>query len=280
VDTNGTVVAHREFDAFGSTIVATGNMVHTLHFWFSTKYLDDETGLYYYGYRYYSPGLGRWLNRDPIGEKGAFNLYVMIANHSVDAVDALGLAYGNPVPPIVISQPPPPPIQQNTGPRKCCGSASYNPITHCCCESTKKIHDLGTPFKWSGTIAYSEFGYFLQFTAMNCNLKSNTRSDCKRFTANITAFLGGLTYGPAIGGAVSQITFNNSPSFYEGFNGGVSFIGVGGAIAGGLSAAIVRIGDGITFSGGIELGFEIPGGAILAGHTVAVSGFEIPCDQW
>ncbi|MBK8915066.1 MAG: hypothetical protein IPM64_10790 [Phycisphaerales bacterium] len=35
-------------------------------FRFSTKFLDPETGLYYYGYRYYSPRLGRWISRDPI----------------------------------------------------------------------------------------------------------------------------------------------------------------------------------------------------------------------
>jgi len=37
---------------------------------FSTKYTDDETGLVYYGYRYYSPELGRWINRDPLGDSG------------------------------------------------------------------------------------------------------------------------------------------------------------------------------------------------------------------
>ena len=68
VDTNGIVVAHREYDPFGNTIVATGPMVNDFSFWFSTKYLDQETGLYYYGYRYYSPGMGRWLARDPIGD--------------------------------------------------------------------------------------------------------------------------------------------------------------------------------------------------------------------
>lgn len=34
-------------------------------FRWSTKYTDNETGLVYYGYRYYSPGMGRWVNRDP-----------------------------------------------------------------------------------------------------------------------------------------------------------------------------------------------------------------------
>ncbi len=39
-------------------------------FGFSTKYTDTEfdSPLYYYGYRYYSPELGRWLSRDPINE--------------------------------------------------------------------------------------------------------------------------------------------------------------------------------------------------------------------
>jgi hypothetical protein len=36
---------------------------------FSTKYLDEEVGLYYYGYRMYSPGLGRWPSRDPLGDE-------------------------------------------------------------------------------------------------------------------------------------------------------------------------------------------------------------------
>ena len=36
----------------------------------STKYTDSETGLLYYGYRYYQPESGRWSSRDPIGEVG------------------------------------------------------------------------------------------------------------------------------------------------------------------------------------------------------------------
>jgi len=40
---------------------------------FSTKYLDTDTGLYYYAPRYYTPELGRRPSRDPIGE-GAFRV--------------------------------------------------------------------------------------------------------------------------------------------------------------------------------------------------------------
>jgi RHS repeat-associated protein len=32
-------------------------------FRFSSEYLDSETNLVYYNYRYYSPELGRWLKR-------------------------------------------------------------------------------------------------------------------------------------------------------------------------------------------------------------------------
>ncbi|WCJ61241.1 RHS repeat-associated core domain-containing protein [Fontisphaera persica] len=58
---------------------------------FSTKYHDWETGLSYYGHRYYSPATGRWPNRDPIGEKGGQNVYAFCGNDSQNKVDVLGL---------------------------------------------------------------------------------------------------------------------------------------------------------------------------------------------
>jgi|GEM_PF-5810474 len=42
----------------------------------STKYFDDETELAYYGYRYYSPELGRWSNRDPLLDESALRRYL------------------------------------------------------------------------------------------------------------------------------------------------------------------------------------------------------------
>jgi len=68
---------------------------------FSTKYYDSETGLYYYGYRFYSPTLMRWLNRDPIGENGGLNLYGFCGNSSVYKIDLNGCgtwAFGIPSP--------------------------------------------------------------------------------------------------------------------------------------------------------------------------------------
>ena len=58
---------------------------------FSTKFEDTETGLNYYGYRYYDSVTGRWPSRDPIGESGGHNLYVMVGNNVLDWIDFLGL---------------------------------------------------------------------------------------------------------------------------------------------------------------------------------------------
>ena len=60
----------------------------------SAKYLDDTLGWYYYGYRYYSPELGRWVNRDPIGEKGCANAYGFVGNDGIGFWDVNGLWKG------------------------------------------------------------------------------------------------------------------------------------------------------------------------------------------
>jgi RHS repeat-associated protein len=92
VDTNGTPVARYEYDPFGHQIAMTGVDSTNNPFRFSTKYVDEETGLIYYGHRYYSPTMGRWLTRDPLGEAGGINLYGFVGNGAVNFVDRLGLA--------------------------------------------------------------------------------------------------------------------------------------------------------------------------------------------
>ncbi len=46
--------------------------------------------IHYYGYRYYHTNLGRWLSRDPIGEKGGINLYGFVGNSPVNGNDVIG----------------------------------------------------------------------------------------------------------------------------------------------------------------------------------------------
>jgi len=71
VDTTGTnILAHYEYSPFGEAIVATGPLAEVNAIRFSTKYWDVETGLGYWGYRWYSMEIGRWLSSDPIVELG------------------------------------------------------------------------------------------------------------------------------------------------------------------------------------------------------------------
>jgi RHS repeat-associated protein len=91
IDKSSAVVAEYCYDAFGGTIAQSGPMADTFAFRFSTKYFDCETGLYYYGMRFYLPDLHRWLNRDPLGEEGGISLYGFVKNNPIDNVDVYGL---------------------------------------------------------------------------------------------------------------------------------------------------------------------------------------------
>ena len=88
---DGDLVAEYAYDAFGNTIYEDGDMADFFPHRFSTKYYDAEADLYYYGYRYYSPSLGRWISRDPIGEAGGIGLYAFCNNNPVSKTDYNGL---------------------------------------------------------------------------------------------------------------------------------------------------------------------------------------------
>jgi len=87
----GGIAAHYEYDPFGNAIVATGSYANANPWKFSTKPVDAETGYSYYGFRFYNPETGRWINRDPIGEQGGLNLYGFVANDPMSNVDYFGL---------------------------------------------------------------------------------------------------------------------------------------------------------------------------------------------
>ena len=92
-DADGAATARYEYGPFGELLRATGPMAKSNPFRFSTKYHDDETDLLYYGYRYYAPGTGRWVSRDPIGESGGLNTYCGMRNDLNDYADRLGLKH-------------------------------------------------------------------------------------------------------------------------------------------------------------------------------------------
>jgi RHS repeat-associated protein len=99
---NGSVAANWEYGPFGEVIRATGPMAKVNPFMFSTKFYDWESGLYYYGARYYNPLTGRWIGRDPAEEdEGGPNLYAFCGNDGINVFDFLGMEWiitrdGNP----------------------------------------------------------------------------------------------------------------------------------------------------------------------------------------
>jgi RHS repeat-associated protein len=90
---DGSLSARYEYGPFGEAIRATGAMGKKNPIRFSTKYTDDQTGLLYYGYRYYNPTTGRWINRDPIGHDGSGNLYEFCGGDPILRFDFDGREY-------------------------------------------------------------------------------------------------------------------------------------------------------------------------------------------
>jgi RHS repeat-associated protein len=91
----GIVVARYEYSAFGQLLRTTGEPVALENpFRFSSRYQDDQTDLVYYGFRFYSPAVGRWLSRDPLEEAGGINCYVFARNNPVSRYDVLGRNLG------------------------------------------------------------------------------------------------------------------------------------------------------------------------------------------
>ena len=85
------IAAVYDYSGFGELIRSDGPMKEDFSLQFSTKYIDKETNLYYYGYRFYNPQMGNWLSREPMGESESVNLYTFVDNCPVDMYDVLGL---------------------------------------------------------------------------------------------------------------------------------------------------------------------------------------------
>ncbi|GBC63574.1 RHS repeat-associated core domain-containing pro tein [Desulfonema ishimotonii] len=105
VNEDGGIVARYEYDPFGNLTAGYGEAAVGNAFRFSTKYFDGETGLVYYGFRYYSNELGRWISRDPLYTNQAFgdiieykeifglesNTYCFSENNGLNYTDYLGM---------------------------------------------------------------------------------------------------------------------------------------------------------------------------------------------
>ncbi|WP_303850142.1 RHS repeat domain-containing protein, partial [Apibacter mensalis] len=66
---DGEIVQHVEYVPFGEVFIEERNNSWNTPYLFNGKELDEETGLYYYGARYYNPRESIFLSMDPLFEK-------------------------------------------------------------------------------------------------------------------------------------------------------------------------------------------------------------------
>jgi len=110
-NTSGAIVEWYDYDVFGKPTIYTGKGADGLWrtgddttsstsavdnpYFFTGRRLDDETGLYYYRARMYSPEIGRFLQPDPIGYDDGLNMYTYVGNNPLSWTDPFGLCKGD-----------------------------------------------------------------------------------------------------------------------------------------------------------------------------------------
>ena len=102
VNPAGNVSARYEYDPYGQRTLVSGSDV--ADFGFTGHYVHKPSGLHLALYRAYDADIGRWLNRDPIGEAGGMNLYRYVLNNPINWFDPYGWSVQPP------SGPPPIPV--------------------------------------------------------------------------------------------------------------------------------------------------------------------------
>ena len=94
---DGEVVQHIEYVPFGEVFVEERNNIWNTPYLFNAKEFDEETGLYYYGARYYEPRISLWISTDPKQESYfAFSSYVYCGNNPLIYIDPNGKEWEDP----------------------------------------------------------------------------------------------------------------------------------------------------------------------------------------
>ncbi|MCY2929466.1 MAG: RHS repeat-associated core domain-containing protein [Planctomycetota bacterium] len=105
-NTSGTVVERCVYDPYGNAKFYDGSWgsasdtsAKANEILFCGYHYDPDTGLYHVRHRVYHPGLGRWLQRDPIGYRDGMSLYQYVRSAPLGMVDpqGLGVAETNPI---------------------------------------------------------------------------------------------------------------------------------------------------------------------------------------
>jgi RHS repeat-associated protein len=92
LDQDAQVISYEEYFPYGGTsyqAVRSGTEAPK-RYRYTGKERDEQTGLYYYGARYYAPWLARWTAADPAGIKDSPNVYAYCRDNPVTLTDPDG----------------------------------------------------------------------------------------------------------------------------------------------------------------------------------------------
>lgn len=90
---NAKIISYEEYYPYGGTAYLAGTNkteAKRKRYRYSRKERDDETGMYYYGARYYASWLGRLCSCDPVGIKDSLNLFMFVHNNPLIYIDHIG----------------------------------------------------------------------------------------------------------------------------------------------------------------------------------------------
>ena len=88
---DGEVSQHIEYVPFGEVFIEERNNTWNTPYLFNAKEFDEETGMYYYGARYYEPRLSLWMTVDPMEENlPSSSTYSYAANNPIRFIDMEG----------------------------------------------------------------------------------------------------------------------------------------------------------------------------------------------
>jgi len=241
----------------------------------STKYFDDETGLVYFGFRYYSPELGRFVSRDPIGARGGANLYGFLGNSPVGRWDLLGMVRG---------------CAETGGvgsnPRKCCcRDLTYDSYTHCCCHATgfRERKVFCNAMKWRGQCQITTAGIGGGVTWIRCLLRSDLRYDCKMKQLLLKARVYGATLGVYPGALTySAVEFTGACDSAGFQGGGVSYQSASAAALPGVGMSRLDIGRASTgWISGYLFGFDASIDAMYSWTPATIEyEYDVSCSDW
>jgi RHS repeat-associated protein len=86
-DANGNIIQRYDYTPYGQTTATSSAFSNPYQY---TGRELDQSGLYYYRARYYSPQMGRFISEDPIGLRGGINTYGYVEGNPVNLIDPEG----------------------------------------------------------------------------------------------------------------------------------------------------------------------------------------------